>query len=207
MLKPRNDLTGRKFGRLTVTDVHSKVGRKYRWSCLCDCGAEKVVYGYNLTNGHTQSCGCLASESKSERKKTHGLRKHPLYHVWSTMRQRCNNPANHKFKDYGGRGIRVCQRWETSFKNFHDDMVEGYVKGLQIDRIDNNSGYGPDNCRWVTQTTNSRNRRNNHILTLDGESKCLGEWAEITGIQIGTLWYRVSSGWSPEKVVKTSVRV
>lgn len=189
------DLTGQKFGRWEV------LGRaeKLHWICRCECGTEKPVDGGSLRRGDTKSCGCLRVGSRT----THGLKSHPLYGVWSTMRRRCENPNTEKYRVYGGRGIKVCERWKN-FQNFYDDMSPTYVQGLQIDREDNDGDYSPDNCRWVTNRQNSRNRGNLRLLTFKGMTMCLAEWAEEVGISRGCLSLRINRrGWTVEEALTT----
>jgi hypothetical protein len=155
------DLTNKVFGRLTVI---SKVedGSKsvnFKWNCVCVCGNEIVVFGGNLRRNHTRSCGCLQSDELRERSTTHGLRKHQLYKVWHWMIQRCYCEYSTSYKNYGARGISVCDEWRYSVENFFLDMSNGWAKGLQLDRINNNGNYCKENCRWVTPKENNRNTR------------------------------------------------
>ena len=129
------------------------------WLCKCECGVEVVVLGASLRSGNTASCGCLHKESITKIKTTHGLCKHPLYIVWKNMRIRCTSLGNKSYLNYGGRGIAVCDRWLESFENFYNDVIGGYKKGLQLDRIDNDGNYEPSNCRWVTRNQNQMNTR------------------------------------------------
>jgi hypothetical protein len=150
------DLKGVTFGRLVVTGedtVRSRDG-KVKWFCRCNCGALKSILGRALLSGNTKSCGCLWREIKS----SHILCKHPIYSVYSNMKMRCYNTKAAGYKNYGGRGITVCDRWLESTQNFIEDMESGYSEGLQLDRVDNNKGYCKENCRWVTKTQNSYNR-------------------------------------------------
>lgn len=158
------DVTGKEFGRLTAIKLsHRDHNRQAVWECVCRCGEVKEVLLQNLTSGSTKSCGCLNHERRAEvmrgnkRALVHGLSGHPLYNVWATMKQRCQNPKAANYKNYGGKGIEVCGRWEESFENFLEDMGER-PEGTSLDRRDNSQGYSPENCRWATASQQSLNR-------------------------------------------------
>lgn len=132
----------------------------------------------------------------------HGGKRSRLYRIWCAMKERCNNPHNKGFTHYGGRGIHVCDAWATDYAAFAEWAVRnGYQPGLTIDRINNNAGYNPDNCRWVTQAEQNRNYSRNMFLTINGDTKCLSDWADITGVNRATLAFRLKSGLSPEEAI------
>lgn len=141
-------IIGQKFGRLTVLDDYIKVNKKTHWLCRCYCGNQKYVGRDALLYGSTKSCGCITQ--------THKLSDTRLYSIWANMKYRCDTPTCHAYKDYGGRGIKVCYEWHDDFQAFYDwSMANGYAKGLTIDRIDVDKGYQPDNCRWITKAENT----------------------------------------------------
>ena len=189
------DLTGKKFGRLTIlSKIEGSFGRRgdksYKWKCKCDCGNEITVTGGDLRSEHTQSCGCLFLDKVTK----HGQAGSVLYRVWAGIFQRCTNSNSTGYKDYGGRGITVCEEW-SDFEKFYVWAIKaGYKKGLQIDRIDNNGNYCPENCRWATPTENARNTRKNKMITYKGITKCLSAWAEDLGMKDACLRGRFARG-------------
>lgn len=188
------DLTGQRFGRwVVVGPSHVRVCGKRHWVCRCDCGQSGLVTTGNLHSGTSQSCGCLTAETASRRRK-HGASKTPELSVWRNMIRRCHNPGATNYKDYGGRGIAVCGRWRQSFAAFLADVGPRPSPGHSIDRIDVNGGYEPGNCRWATRQEQARNRRDNVWITWDGVTRCLTEWAEITGLKAKTIEGRLARG-------------
>ncbi|KKL65213.1 hypothetical protein LCGC14_2157220 [marine sediment metagenome] len=205
-----NNLVGQKFGRLIVLKRmdNDKWGH-LRWLCKCDCGKKIIAQGHHLKDNHTQSCGCLAKEQLIERSTTHGhtTRRNisKTYVSWLHVIQRCTNPNDKRYKDYGGRGIKVCKRW-MKFENFLEDMGK-IPEGYSIDRINNNKGYKKSNCKWSTKKEQSRNTRRNRSGTYGGKTQLLIEWSEETGIPYSTLWQRIYRlGWSIEKALTTPAK-
>jgi hypothetical protein len=156
------DLSGRRFGKLLVVSKapSRKVGKKWfgYWECRCDCGNTTVVQRSGLTSRATKSCGCYQQEALAVRARNHGGYKWPEYRVWGAIVQRCTNPKNPAFIHYGGRGITVCDRWRESFADFISDVGRCPEPGMQLDRIDNNGSYQPNNVRWVSRDENMKNR-------------------------------------------------
>lgn len=163
-MSKRIDLYGKRFGRLTVIERGKNSNNGHAcWICQCDCGKEVIVNSSDLRSGKQISCGCYNRERfiKEQRQIKHGLRKHKLYGVWRSMKERCTLKTHAVYKDYGGRGIGICEEWKNDFKKFYDWAIQnGYNEGLTIDRIDNNKGYYPENCRWVTMKIQNTNKRN-----------------------------------------------
>lgn len=196
------DLTGLKFNKLQVLNLIDIIKEKSYWLCKCDCGNYKSVRSDSLKNGSIKSCGCLRIEKATR----HGMRYSPVYHVWQCMVQRCTNKNEKYYKDYGGRGIKVCDKW-LKFENFLEDMGLPPTNKHQIDRIDNNKGYYKENCHWVLSKENMRNRRNTIFITVNNIKKTLGECSEQYDIPYRILYSRIiEAGWQPDIAVRTPVK-
>ena len=198
------DITGQKFGRLKVIRIAGKdKHNKYKWLCACECGNTKTILGNSLRDGMTKSCGCLVEErmaTMGRKSKIHGMINGAEYKSWQSMKARCLNKNNPKYKIYGGRGITICKRWLDSFEKFYADMGKR-SKGKTLDRRNNNGNYCPENCRWASVKEQGRNKRNNVVMTYKGKTLCLVEWAEIIKINPITLRNRLYKGWGVEKVL------
>lgn len=190
------DLTGMRFGYLTVLErdteeyIWKNNARGVKWICRCDCGNTKSVLGSNLRSDKTRSCGCLSGKRGLEKPKREKPRKTEydsrLKGIYGGMMQRCYNENLYGYRDYGGRGIKICEEWykKGGFWKFRDwALANGYREDLSIDRIDNDKGYSPDNCRWATTSEQNNNKRNNIIIEIDGQKHSLTEWAEILKIK------------------------
>lgn len=191
------DLTGGRFGRLRVIGEAGRKRKEVLWECVCDCGNTVFVPGYSLRKGHTKSCGCLVSEKAKEANTKHGLYGTRIHGVYTNMKTRCYNPKYYLFKRYGGRGITVCDEWlgPDGLSNFVSwALKNGYSENLSLDRIDNDKGYSPDNCRWVTMKQQQNNRSNNRIITVNGVKKTMAEWADATEASYATLQWHVKAG-------------
>lgn len=193
MSNVRLDLSGQRFGRLVILrqaeDYVLKSGRrKIQWLCQCDCGKTKIIKTDNLRSGCTKSCGCLHQETNSTANITHGLTNTRLYKVWKGIRKRCYNRNTGNYQYYGGRGITMCDDWFNDYMTFYRWAIDnGYKRNANygectVDRTDSNKGYSPENCRIVNIKSQTRNRRTNHLLTIDNETHCLAEWVEILGL-------------------------
>lgn len=203
------DLTGRIFGRLTVTGFSHRKPRNgggfyYWWECRCACGATRKVKERSLLGG-TQSCGCLRKELFWHRNTKHGQCGTPEYIAWQNMNERCRNPINPRYEIYGARGIKVCEAWQ-SFSVFLNDMGLRPSQNHSIERIDNNGGYEPKNCRWATDKEQMRNTRLTVRITHDGKTMCLTDWAELLGIKVATLKGRLMLGWTMDRAFTQPVR-
>ena len=205
------DLTGQTFGRLTVREraENTKDG-KASWKCICECGNEITVIGKDLRSGNTKSCGCYSREVASMKAKKHGYSKSRIHNIWLMMKQRCYNPKYPQFKDWGGRGITICDEWlgEHGAENFIKWAKEnGYADNLEIDRKNNDGNYCPENCRWATRKEQANNKRCTHLITFNGKTQSIKQWAEEIGINYGTLISRIEDyGWSIEKALTTAVQ-
>ncbi len=193
------DLTDLKVGRLRVLEYLG--GKPARWLCLCDCGATTKVIGQRLRKRWTKSCGCLQKDKARQQLTKHGLYGTTEYVSWNGMIYRCTNQKGSNYDGYGGRGIKVCQRWQRSFENFIQDMGPKPSPRHSLDRIDNDGDYTPENCRWATPETQANNSRNNRWLSHDNRTLTLRQWSRVTGIKETTLLQRLRRGWNVERAI------
>jgi len=182
------DITGKQFSRLKVLGY---AGKK-QWFCECVCGNINKVYGYALKSGNTQSCGCLQKEKTIEASVKHNKTRTAEYSVWSDMKTRCLNPNSKFYKNYGGRGKKICERWLHSFENFLADIGKRPTANHSIDRIDNDGDYKPENCRWKTKREQNNNRRSNVSYTYNGKTQRIAEWCKHAGINYQTFATRIT---------------
>ena len=180
------DLSGKRFGKLTVIKRVDNVGKYAAFLCRCDCGSDTIATAHNLNQGCVKSCGCL----RATKNKTHGMSKSRLYNVWINIKQRCYNTNDHNFKSYGGRGITMCDEWRDSFQAFYEwAMANGYDENAPfgectLDRIDVDKGYYPDNCRWADDKIQANNKRLDKKYTYNGKTLSIKEWCK----EIGFYW-------------------
>lgn len=197
-----------KIGRwFIISDFfYKKTGKnKYRYvTCKCDCGTIKDVRTSSLINNNSKSCGCLQKEQTSKSHHKHGLKQHKLYAIWHSMLDRCYNAKHKDYDWYGKRNIKVCEQWHDVTR-FYNDNIGLWKPGLQIDRINNNGNYEPENCRWVTNKTNANNRRSNILLTIWNETKTMQEWLEDQRCVVSryVLTVRIKNNWNLEKALTT----
>lgn len=211
------DLTGHKYGRLTVIKYcgnkrQSSNGRTYRyWLCRCDCGKEVEVSTEHLRSGNTKSCGCYSYELSQKLNYQHGMTDTRLHVVWKNMKRRCYCSDLESYKNYGGRGIKICDEWKNDFLAFYKWSIEnGYDENAKhgectLDRIDNNGDYEPSNCRWVNMYVQTRNTRRNRYIEFNGKRLTICEWGKEIGGSSTTVLYRINKGWAVEEALLTPV--
>lgn len=196
--KRKNDLTGKRFGRLLVVKKLENSSKKHQngmYECVCDCGNRTIAYQSNLLQGKTTSCGCFQKEETSKRFSKHGMAKTRLYGIYFNMKQRCFNPNQKSYHNYGGRGIEICEEWKESFSNFANwALNNGYSDSLTLDRVDVNGNYCPENCRWATIKEQSNNRRETVWVEILGNKKSLKEWTDFMEWSYGCYRARHSKG-------------
>ena len=202
--RPMVNLSGQRFGRWLVVKEFPRIGQCRQWLCKCDCGTESRIYHTNLTCGKSKSCGCLSRDLASTRNRTHGMRHTRIYNVWYSMIRRCEDETDSHYDDYGGRGIKVCERWHD-FSAFWEDIKDIYKPDLTIDRKDNNGNYEPGNIRFADRKTQSNNRRSNLNVTINGVTMNIMQWAEKTGIDATVIYARIDLGWDLLRAVVTPV--
>ena len=204
----RAALEGRRFGRLTVIkfDGHAR-DKKALWLCMCDCGREHHAVTNKLTRGEVTSCGCFLKEERGSFRRTHGMSTTPEFKAWSLMKARCTRVTAKDYVRYGGRGIRVCDRWMQSFTAFLEDVGMRPSKHHSLGRIDNNGNYEPGNVRWETVAQQARNTRRNDLITHDGKTLTISEWAQLAGLKDATLRRRLKvHKWQFEKAISAATR-
>lgn len=204
------DETGKSFGRLRVISrsakPHATRTSQAYWDCECSCGSRVSVLGHDLRSGNTSSCGCYARERRVLKATTHGRSRTPEHRIWTGILTRCRNANVSYFKNYGGRGIKICDRWASSFEAFFADVGPRPSPSHSIDRIDVNGNYEPGNVRWATPLEQANNRRVTRTVTAAGETLSMVAWAKRLGCDPSTIYQRIASGWSEDRAVITPIR-
>jgi len=208
----KGDILGQKFGRWKV--LFKKITTKQgvvMWECICECGTVKLVSAPSLQRGHSRSCGCLRKEILFKMSISHGGtsgRYHPLYKTWCNMRNRCYNEKDSSYKNYGARGIKVCDQWlgKEGFASFVKSMGCKPSGNVSLDRIDNNLGYSPENCRWATKIEQNNNRRDNVKIEFKGINETATFWSKKTGLPRKNILQRKRLGWPAEKIFSTPIK-
>lgn len=218
----KNDHSGEQYNRLTlierVKDEVSPSGSiTERYLCRCECGVEKVIAWKHIKSGNIKSCGCYRNDKKSEiykqvseklsvRNTIHGMTGTRLYRIWGNMMSRCSDRNNPAWENYGGRGITVCDEWHDSDSFFNWAFSNGYNDKLTLDRIDNEREYSPNNCRWADRTQQANNKRSNVMITYNGQTLTMAEWAKVLGINYKVLHNRFRLGWTIDRAFNQPVR-
>lgn len=194
------DITGNKYNMLTVLELRRNANGVNMWLCKCDCGNETFVRASNLKSGAVKSCGCLRKP-----KPKHGMSNSKLYRVWNGMKNRCYCKTVKSYKDYGARGIDVCDEWRNSPEAFISwALKNGYSDGMTIERIDNEKGYSPDNCKWISKGEQTKNRRNCRLYTYNGKTQVLSEWCKELNVDYKMTHNRINKlHWTFEKAIET----
>lgn len=205
---PRMDLTGMQIGYWHINGpapplFDSRGHTITMWDCTCKCGTRKIVRDIEIRRGCSTSCGCYNREISTTHYET-GTR---LYEIWHGMKQRCNNPNNKDAHNYCDRGIEVCTDWNNNYELFRDWAIDnGYSDDLTLDRIDVNGNYCPENCRWATAIQQGRNTRVNHLLSYNGKTQTIADWADEVGMNYYTLAKRIAQGWTVERAITQPVK-
>lgn len=195
------DLTGKRFGRLTVVRYDGKRGKQCYWLCKCDCGNTTTVQTNRLKSGKTRSCKCIQRETRVQMNLRHGMSKSGEYGSWVSIRARCCNKNSRVYHRYGGRGIRVCKRWMNSFDNFLADMGKKPTAEHTIERRNGKGHYCPSNCYWATRVEQANNKSNNHLILAFGKTMTLSQWSREYGVSTYTIRNRIQAGWGNDRAV------
>ena len=205
------DIKGQRFGKLLVKEYVGSENKRSMWLCLCDCGKEKIISSKNILTNKVRSCGCLKDKGLTRGDTVKGACGNRLYKIYKSMIHRCYYKSGRAYKNYGGRGIAVCQEWLKSYATFEKWALEnGYdinapFGKCTLDRIDVNGNYEPSNCRWVDMKTQLNNTTWNIKLTANGETLTFEEWSQKLGVNLNTLRSRYHNGWNDERIINTPI--
>jgi hypothetical protein len=201
-----HDLTGHKFGRLTVIKENGRKHNRIAWLCKCDCGNEITLTSNRLLHKEgTKSCGCIRKETATENATKHGHSNDRIYKIWLGIKKRCFNKNDKNYDRYGGRGIKLCERW-LDFMNFYNDMIDTYKDDLTIDRIDYNGDYEPNNCRWITPKEQLSNYSKNVFITINGETDTVKNMCEKYNVPYDCTVRRIKRGIEPYEALTAIYR-
>lgn len=202
------EMTGLRFGSLGVIARADNTPKGQAvWRCLCDCGRVVTAKGYELRNGTKKSCGCYKVACLNEYNTKHGATGTRLHRIWCNIKDRCYRENHKRYADYGGRGITVCEEWRESFLAFKEwALSNGYSDAKTIDRKDNDGPYSPVNCRWATRKEQNNNTRKNRLVTYNGETHTISEWADRQGLTYNALLLRLKRGWPVSKALTTPMK-
>ena len=196
------------FGRLVVIDTEQRKRNQPASLCKCKCGDIKIITNSDLRSNRVNSCGCLKRELITINNTTHNLKTHRLYSIYNNMKSRCYNSKLKSYKNYGARGIKICDDWLTDFMNFYNWAIDnGYKEGLTLDRIDVNGNYEPSNCRWTTSKVQCNNTRSNVMITIGNDTKTLSNWCEVYNINYKTVRDRIKRNWTIERALSEPVNI
>lgn len=197
------DNVGKRFGKIYTKEIIREKWKKPKYLCVCDCGKEKLIDSGSVKRG-ADSCGCFTSQKITNSNRVHGMSRTKIHSIWKAMKQRCLNPKNQRYKDYGGRGISICDRW-LDFQNFYEDVGD-YPIGMTLDRRNNDKGYSPENCRWITYRDNNNNTRRSVYVEYKGETKTLSQWCTLLGLNNNAMKTRLNYNWDIERAFTTPVK-
>lgn len=199
------NISGQKFGRLTAVDISHRVKNRTYWNCTCECGKSTKVTIHKLRSGWTSSCGCYMKQRQREGQLTHGMSATSESYAYTNMMNRCTRPTDSHYPRYGGRGIKVCDRWqgENGRFNFHSDMGKKPGPNYSLERKDNNGPYSPDNCIWADRMAQGQNTSRNRNFTYNGKTQCMSAWCRELGLSSTGILTRLKHGWSIERILST----
>lgn len=205
-MSARLQLEGQRFGRWTAVSMVGRQGSNALWLCRCECGSERLVSTLNLRSGRSRSCGCLRDEISAISHLKHGGSYSSEYQAWLKAKRRCFDPKDISYRNYGGRGIYMCDEWCADFGSFVRDVGPKPSPVHSLDRIDNDRGYEPGNCRWATRSEQSRNTRRNRWIGIGGQRKLLTDWSVDSGVSTTTIGRRLDAGWPARDAVFARAR-
>ena len=195
--------SGSRFGKwVVISRAPNRASKRTVWNCRCDCGTEKEVATCHLVSGASTNCGCTRPARTRAMRVIHGATKTDVYEIWCGMKARCSNPKHKAFHNYGKNGISVCEKWESSFDAFIEDMGPRPSSSHSVERIDGQKNYSPDNCKWATPKEQSNNTRRNHIVRIDGENMTLMQAVEKFGGKYHTVKWRIYQGQTIEEALR-----